>query len=71
MGSLSELHTDLIKSNVEGGLNEVWKGKKVLLSDTSFYFIIPNNVKKNYTAIQADSVSNKFVTTKFKKNFCM
>ena len=44
--SIRELHNDLIKSKNEGGLEEVWNGKKLLLSDTGLRYTIPINVKK-------------------------
>ena len=44
--SIRELHNDLIKSKNEGGLDEVWNGKKLLVSDTGLRYMIPINVKK-------------------------
>ena len=44
--SIRELHNDLTKSKNKGGLNEVWNGKKLLVSDTGLRYIIPINVKK-------------------------
>ena len=43
---IRELHNDLIKSKNEGGLDEVWNSKKLLVSDTGLRYIIPLNVKK-------------------------
>jgi len=43
---IRELHNDLIKSKNEGGLDEVWNGKKLLVSDTGLRYMIPINVKK-------------------------
>ena len=40
------LHNYLIKSKNEGGLCEVWNGKKLLVSDTGLRYIIPVKVKK-------------------------
>ena len=39
-----EFHNDLIKSKNEGGLNEVWKCNKVLVSGTGLCYIILINV---------------------------
>ena len=44
--SIRELHNNLIKSKNEGGLEEVWNGKKLLVSDTGLRYMIPTNVKK-------------------------
>ena len=44
--SIRELHNDLIKSKNEGGLDKVWNGKKLLVSDKSLRYMIPINVKK-------------------------
>ena len=44
--SIRKLHNDLIKSKNEGGLEEVWNGKKLLVSDTGLRYMIPINVKK-------------------------
>ena len=43
--SIRGLHNDLIKSKNEGGLNEVWNGKKLLVSDTGLRYIFPINIK--------------------------
>ena len=43
--SFRELHDDLIKSNNKGDLNEAWKGKKLLVSDTDLRYIIPINIQ--------------------------
>ena len=40
-----EFHNDLIKSKNEGGLNEVWKCNKVLVSGTGLCYIILINVQ--------------------------
>ena len=44
--SIRKLHNDLIKSKNERDLNEVWNGKKLLVSDTGLRYIISINVKK-------------------------
>ena len=44
--SIRELHNDLIKSKNEGCLDEVWNGKKLLVSDTGLRYMIPINIKK-------------------------
>ena len=43
--SFREFHNDLIKSKNEGGLNEVWKCNKVLVSGTGLCYIILINVQ--------------------------
>ena len=44
--SIRELYYDLIKSKNEGGLDEVWNSKKLLVSDTGLRCMILINVKK-------------------------
>ena len=43
--SIRELYNDLIKSKNEGVLSELWKGNTLLVCDTGWRYIIPNNVK--------------------------
>ena len=43
--STHALHNDLIKTKDEGGSNQVWKDKNLLVSDTDLRFIIPIYVK--------------------------
>ena len=43
---IRELHNDVIKFKNEGGLDEVWNGKKLFVSDTALRYNIPINVKK-------------------------
>ena len=43
--SIRELHNDLIKSKNEGCLEEVWNGKKLLVSDTGLRYMIPINAR--------------------------
>ena len=44
--SIRGIDNDLIKSKNEGGINEVWSGNKLLVSDTGLRYIIPVNVKR-------------------------
>ena len=44
--SIHELHNDLIKSNGEDGVYEVWKSNKLLTSNTGLRFIISVDVKQ-------------------------
>ena len=44
--SIRDLHNGSIKSKNKGELNKVWRGNKLLESDTGLRYIIPINVKK-------------------------